>query len=738
MPKSLGEVPEQLRPYFFHRVRNLDWVGTADATADCPFCGKEGHLFISQETGQYQCKVCRTGGQKGGGNSYTFIRKLHEISLERGADYESITTERRIKVATLRRWGMCQSVIDGEWLFPTYGFKTPREVVNLYRWAPIKGKRRLISTATFGQMLFGLQFWDASKPWVYLCEGPFDAMALEEALMGFRMAGSKLVRTSDVAQSLYAQANILAVPGCEQFKEDWAQHFAGKRVYLLFDSDHPKTRAGIVSPPGGYEGMKSTTLKLRPVTQDIWINNWGPEGYDPSLPDGYDVRDSLAEPAGIVGVLGRLAKAPDDWLTKTVATTGDNGEVVVSGPPPLECRSYEELVAAWKEAMYWTDSLDVALSSIMAVVVSTMLQGSQIWLRLIGPPGSAKSLLCESITGATQYVKQMSILKGFHSGYNQGGEDCSIIPHMMGKTCVINEGDTLLKAPNRDQILSQLRDLYTGWTRNHYLNGKQEEYTGIRTTMLLAGTSSLRQLNKSALGDRFLDCVVFERVNKGIDQTEIDLVDAVIDMAVDRCKSLSNGDALTQDNPKKVRAARMSAGYVNYLRENTLALIEPIDVPTTIRQDCRKLGLIVARMRFRPDDKSPESESEVELGTRLGEQFIRLAICTAAVMGRSIDREVMRRVARLARDTCKGNTYSLCEALAPGDPLSARQLSIKLHVSEMTIGANVRILQDIGCVVVNAPTAASGAVARSTTYRLAPIVAEMLSKLRLLADAKPS
>jgi ribosomal protein L37AE/L43A len=306
MPRvSSAQAPEKLRPYLFHGIE-LKWEGEEDARADCPFCGKPKHFFVGQQTGLWQCKVCGGPSAKGGGNVYNFLRELHDYSVRYTPieNLEEIAKERRLPVEALERWGLCQSHIDGEWLLPGYGTKG---ITNLYRWSLIKGKRALVSTAGMDLTMLGYQFWDINKPDVFICEGPWDAIALEVAMMKLRVSGelNVPVYSGDKKAVRYATANVLAVPGCNQFKEDWAKRFQGKNVYLAYDSDYPKRyaeghkQAGeVIIEKGrpkvpGYLGMETASKLLFPLAKSVYILDWGGDGYDSSLPDGFDVRDYL-------------------------------------------------------------------------------------------------------------------------------------------------------------------------------------------------------------------------------------------------------------------------------------------------------------------------------------------------------------------------------------------------------------------------------------------------------------
>lgn len=296
---SVKDAPEKLRPYLFHRV-NLTWSGTADAIGDCPFCGKEKLFFVNQTDGRYSCKICGGGLDPGksGGNIYTFLRKLHKESTAADDDLAEVADNRKLPVAVLKEWGLVRSLIDGEWMLPAYGIK--KEVNNLYRWSVIGGKRRMLTTATMEHCLFGYQFWDNTKPEVFVAEGPWDGMALRYMLSQYRFSGPKLVRTGDINSSLLATINVVAVPGCETFREEWVPLFEGKQVSLLYDNDHPKTnpKTGRVTPPAGHNGMRMAARKLSKVADRISYLAWGSEGFDPNLPDHYDIRDFLnATPA---------------------------------------------------------------------------------------------------------------------------------------------------------------------------------------------------------------------------------------------------------------------------------------------------------------------------------------------------------------------------------------------------------------------------------------------------------
>lgn len=327
MPKS-SDIPEQLRPYVQHGVLDLEWKGREDeALGTCPFCNKEKHWAVSQVTGQWRCLVCGGPSAKLGGNVYNFIRQLHQDSAADMDQLEMVAEERRLPLSTLQRWGLTQSLIDREWILPAYGPKNG--INNLYRWVPVKGRSILLPTPTIPHCMFGLQFWDDSKPDVWVLEGPWDAMAAEIALQRYGMVSresGKIIRVGNPAKSMYSMTNIIGLPGCETLLDSWVEMFSGRNVYIPFDSDHPKRWPATHKLAGqlkivngskvipGYLGMRYVARKLKAVASSILIMNWGNEGYNPYLPDGFDVRDLLTTDV-IISNEYKLASQQQDATT---------------------------------------------------------------------------------------------------------------------------------------------------------------------------------------------------------------------------------------------------------------------------------------------------------------------------------------------------------------------------------------------------------------------------------------
>lgn len=277
MPK-VDDVPEQLKPYLVHGL-DLQWKsGDKEAVCECPWCGRS-KFSVNLETGLWRCWVCAEGTEKGGGNARVFVRVLHRMSYELQQDYSELIADRRLLDAVgLTMWGCCRSLITGEWLIPGYG--VDGALNQLYRYSRAGERMVLMPTTSLGQYLFGMEQYDATKPIVDLCEGYWDGVAWWERLAQTKLTDEGFQLTGNIENSLLAERNVLAVPGCSIFREDWTPLFSGKIVNLLYDNDHPGThpKTGQQTPPGALTNMQRVAGILsssKEPPKEINFKKWG-------------------------------------------------------------------------------------------------------------------------------------------------------------------------------------------------------------------------------------------------------------------------------------------------------------------------------------------------------------------------------------------------------------------------------------------------------------------------------
>jgi hypothetical protein len=323
--------PDRLRPYAYHGVDLA--VRGSQAVGDCPFCSREGKFSVEVATGLWRCFVCGGGTAGGGGNPLGFLRLLYERAA--GSPAPGIATPARnghaghppgptgdrpasvivagrnghpgptppaslaTRVAANRRlldpatvvaWGVRESR-DGTWLVP--GYSAEGRLDQIYRRTRVQENGewvwRLLPTpgvwpeGKVHALHLPVADFDPSRPNVVICEGPWDGMALYE-VWDDRDFGKPLLHT-----------NIIAVPGCNVWRDEWTPLCRGKDVTLMFDSDHPRGQPGGRRSRAGYDGMTRVARRLSGVAQSVRYVRWGEDGYDPARPSGWDVRDFLTE-----------------------------------------------------------------------------------------------------------------------------------------------------------------------------------------------------------------------------------------------------------------------------------------------------------------------------------------------------------------------------------------------------------------------------------------------------------
>lgn len=707
MPKADANTPPHLKPYLFHGIQLETREGADEANGDCPWCGKENKLYVSVKDGLWQCKSCIAGTDKGGGNVYTFLRMLWGRSMEKTSDYSWLLNHRKLlRADTLTSWGVCKSYTTNEWLVP--GYSPEGKLTQLYRYCKESktGKYRLFATPELHHAIHGRDLWDQSKPDVYVCEGPWDGMALWETMRQLkRQDDGGLVRTASDAVSLAGPANILAVPGANVFPDAWSSLLKGKNVTLMFDSDHEREHEGRKIEGAGFAGARRVAQTLGRAEEQpklIQYLNWGPKGYDPDLPSGHDVRDFITtdgptivqRATNLEVLLSKITPIPADWISGRTKAARKAGATDMDLIP---CDSFTDLQNQWRKAMKWTEGLDRALSVMLASVSSTKAVGDQLWVKVIGPAACGKSTLCEALSSNKQYVLAKSTIRGFHSGFQtdkEGSEDNSLLAQLNDKTLVTKDGDTLLQSPNLPQILSEARDIYDRTSRTHYRNKMGKDYEGVNMTWLLCGTSSLRSIDSSELGERFLDCVIMESIDE-------DLEDEILWRVANRVQrnmGLESGkDGASQNDPDMTKAMQLTGGYVSYLRSVASQALTELVFPETLLKECIQLGKFVAYMRARPSLRQAET-AEREFATRLVSQLIRLASCLSVVMNvEEVNLEVMRRTRQVALDTARGRVLEIVGHIYRSgvDGVEARSLLLMSNESEKELPTLLRFLRRI-------------------------------------------
>jgi hypothetical protein len=353
---------------------------------------------------------------------------------------------------------------------------------------------------------------------------------------------------------------------------------------------------------------------------------------------------------------------PEDWAGRTKSASKDGGTQIEL----LKCESWNELVNQWRKSMQWTEGLDRCLSIMLACAASTMTPDELLWICVISPASTGKTTLVEAVGTARKFTKTVSSFKGLHSGWqsdNKGEEDNSLMPHIKDKTLIIKDADPLLKSPNRDVILGDLRDAYDTNTAPSFKNKVKRDYTNHRFTTIICGTEAMLELDAAEVGARFLNVVIMRGIEEQFERS----INHRVIHRITRNRGVSvNGATDSHDDTNKLKCKQMTGGYVEYLRRNASDLLAAIDVDSNMEEFADEIDFtaqFIAFLRARPAKKQDEVTSR-EMSARLSAQLSKLALCLAVVLNRpTVDAEVMRRVRQTAIDTARGRTFDICELL---------------------------------------------------------------------------
>lgn len=654
--------PDALRPYTFHGC-DLS-VSSGQATGDCPFCFREGKFSVELVTTKFKCWSCGYGGEHGGGNATEFMRSIYRHASERrDADfYDAVAADRRLSSHdTVAAWGIVKAS-DGTWLVPGY---SPNGVLHqVYRRTRIQDKgvwvwRLLPTPGIWGPgkshaLHLPIDDFDPACTSVYICEGPWDGMALWEAAKG----------------SSIAPCQIVAVPGCNVWQDTWTEFCRGKNITLLFDSDHPREVIKGHSSRAGYDGMVRIAKRLSGVAASVRWLRWGPDGYDPNKPSGWDVRDNLTSGESLDDLISKIEDTPYEWFISGAASSTNGTAYRKKSAEALPCEEWASCEVAWAEAMQWRQELADALAVLLAVAASTKQAGNQLFLDLVGAPGSAKTTLCRGLLVSHNCIHLENMTK-LVSGYklpDDPDKDCSFLARANGKTWITCEFDTVLTSPEYVQLMGKIRRIFDGETTATYGNSDKDRiYNSLRTPWIRAGTHRMMDHDQSQLGDRFMRYIIGDPIG----EEKRSIVRAALRSERAALVETANGTASSIFDPKIRLAHALTGGYVDWLRENAEEKLAAVEVSEVAEDYCIDLAEISADLRARPneDKRRLETHDTKELPTRLARQNIRLASCLAVVLNKTIvDATILKIVKKVALDTAFGHTRNIVEWLCSPNP----------------------------------------------------------------------
>jgi MoxR-like ATPase len=627
-----------------------------------PFSGKDDKFYVNVKSGLWDSK---SAGLSGNIAKFLELRSENYTQELKGSYIRQLAENRQLKRDAFRGIGMGW---DGKaFTFPVRDFDNHVQDIRRY----VIRSKLMMSTRGCRVGLWGAeQLKMRPQEPVYLCEGEWDAIALRWLLLTLKEPGV-----------------VVAVPGAGTFKNDWLPWLRGRTVHTLYDYDAP-----------GRKGEELAQRKLLGVVRKLTFVHWPDE-----VPIGFDTRDWIVygtsyhdTPDVCWERLQRRFNPKPRWATSNEPqrVVSKSGKITIKKskaepskkwkiPPTLE--QVHEVFNRWL-FLRTTEVIDV----MMATVLSQRIDGSPVWLFLVGPPGSAKTAIVSSLqevegTYSTSTLTAPSLISGANFA---GAGDPSLIPKLADKVLVVKDFTSILSLPDREQkeIFGILRDAYDGRCGKSFGNGVERHYES-RFTVLAATTPRIYDLAEqhAALGERFLKFLVGDNLHH---ESENEVIR----------KAIENADretAMRQELQDVVKA----------FLERTCEGRKHPTMPQKILLRIVALAKFGARLRgsvsrdfYRNDIVM--SRPMAEVGTRLGQQLAKMARGMAMVYGRDEVTEVeYDMIKKVMLDTISQRNEDVLRtmigAMGGSDvltPISMRELATKTHYPFATIQ---RLMQDL-------------------------------------------
>ena len=635
----------KLRPFETHGFCSEGETGD-QVFGNCLFCDHENHFFVSSKTGQWDCKSCGESG-----NIYTFLEKIvsHRREKTTKKQYKELSKERGIPVSVLRDdFGLAFDADRERWLIPC--FSSTGRVHDIRHWTKKQGMR---STAGCKSQLLGAEKlikFTSPESRVYICEGEWDAMILSWALRFKPML----------------DWSVVSVPGAGVLKNEWLPAFKGHKVLLCYDNDQ-----------AGENGRDKAREKLKPYASQIEAIIW-PKG----TAQKYDVRDFIISKGTKSGK--KILKALESFSERQAEVTSGEDEYEEIAPvysvgsvdnPP----TFKHVLLVFEKWLVMSDHMRDAIWVCLAHAISPSIgrgHNDQIWLYLVGPAGSGKTVILTSMQGSERckFESDMSP-KSLVSGFQSSHGDPSLLPTWKNKCVVLKDfTEILAKHPTaKDELFGTLRGAYDGEVTRAWGNGVKRHYVNLNFSLLAGVTPKIRSESQASMGERFLR---FEIPAKWDQEKEID----------EAIENIETGSEMKRELADVV--GRFLSREVGRTPE----------IPQAIKTKIRNLAQLVGILRTEVirdsyGGKEPKYMPEPEMGTRLGKQLARLAICLAAVQNlKTVNERVFSLVSRVGFDTAKSDTSDVVLALKIGEKALRSDLQARTRLHSVTL---YRILEDL-------------------------------------------
>jgi len=626
------------------------------AIGDCVFCGKENKFYVNKTNGLWDCKVC---GRKG--NYQHFLEEMHKASVKQiiYSDLLKLSANRGLPVAAFEKYKIGKH--GNDYLLPVYDEQGKLQDLRTYRFGA-----KLMSSPGCQVSLLGLERLAKAEKGsiVYLCEGEWDAMALDWMLKHLKKPGI-----------------VVGVPGAGTFKREWIPAFQDKNIIVLYDND-----------TAGESGDKTVFERLNGAVSSLRFIHW-----PPNRPNGFDVRDIIVQEA----IHKKVPKGTMAYLEKHLYPRPRKGVIDVEAEteekivPVYEIKdrtvTLEKVFKVFEKWLHKPnrDAIELAI----ATIISNELQGDPLWLFLVAPPGGSKTEILTAFdkcpnTFITSSLTPHSLISGVAL---KSGKDPSLIPKLNGRTLIVKDFTSILgkREMEKDEIFGILRDAYDGKSGKVFGTGVTRYYTS-HFSILSAVTPTIYELSSqyAGLGERFLKFFMGDSI---VHVSEKEIIR----------RSMRN---VNKETNMREELASVIRDYVAILLEEMRKPGYKVPgLPEEKENQIIACAQFVSRMRASvPRDRYDRdiimSKPSVEVGSRLGKQLTRVALgITIANRRKLIDDHAVRILKKVALDTISQRDEEILrviykECQHPDDVIVTKEVSTRSKYPFSTV---TRVLNDM-------------------------------------------
>lgn len=625
-----------------------------NAFGDCPFCGGTDKFYVNTGTTQWDCKA---GSCLRRGNIYSFLNQWYAEHLKKRSDLlmDVLAKERKLPKLTLEYAGIL--TYDSKWWLPIRNLEG--HIINLRSY---QAGQALKSLPTLESALFGaeeLSLEDRAYEPVYICEGEWDTIAMRWLL---ERSGEEGI--------------AIGAPGSGVWKMPWSQWLRGRDVVLCYDND-----------TAGIKGINRVAKSLSSMGVNLGVVVW-----PANLPVGYDVRDLATSGMGFHELQILIADYQEAISQAGVSTipgyTPPESEQLSVRPGPPRKVTFEKVLEEFSKHLYMTDDMQTCLKLILAVVLSTDIEGDPLWLHIVSPPGTAKTelLLPLSVNPRCHFASTVTA-HSLVSGYlSQNGEDPSLIPKLNGKTFVLKDYTEVLNLPRsfRDEIYATFRGAYDGLVQKSFGNGVVREYQ-VKFNMLTGVTHAIFGERGASLGERFL---VFHLV-KGV----------AFDAKAAIRAAINN---VGEEKTVRAELATVISDFIEYTAMNHEVTKIPAHIVDKIIPLASLVGMLRASVEWGDQGYGDKLlyRPQHEAGTRLAKQLAKMMMGLAKITG-EIGESEYRILVRVAMDTCIGLHLELLNFLIKKPNSGLEEITAEMGVPNSTTHGIIENMILLGVVSRN-------------------------------------